>query len=204
MRSYRRCARACRAARLAKNHGGSVSVGIRPCTGAILVLIFALTQGMFWAGVAATFAMASVPPLPSRCLPPWRSARANWRLSSAADQRLCQCRVDDLRHRRLSAHPPVRRDPVRSFARTGAAVLNAANQALRGPAIGVAGSDRALVMARQAPDLVLIAPLSQGRRIVFLFAAPDCIGEQGILILRGIPQGTGAAPALPLINQRRQ
>ena len=34
------------------------SVGIRPCTGAILVLIFALTQGMFLAGVAATFAMA--------------------------------------------------------------------------------------------------------------------------------------------------
>ena len=35
-----------------------VSVGVRPCTGAILVLIFALTQGLFWAGVAATFAMA--------------------------------------------------------------------------------------------------------------------------------------------------
>jgi nickel/cobalt exporter len=34
------------------------SVGIRPCSGAILVLIFALTQGLFWAGVAATFAMA--------------------------------------------------------------------------------------------------------------------------------------------------
>jgi nickel/cobalt exporter len=34
------------------------SVGIRPCTGAILVLVFALTQGMFLAGVAATFAMA--------------------------------------------------------------------------------------------------------------------------------------------------
>jgi ABC-type nickel/cobalt efflux system permease component RcnA len=34
------------------------SVGIRPCTGAILVLIFALAQGLFWAGVAATFAMA--------------------------------------------------------------------------------------------------------------------------------------------------
>jgi len=34
------------------------SVGIRPCTGAILVLVFALTQGMFWAGVAATLAMA--------------------------------------------------------------------------------------------------------------------------------------------------
>jgi nickel/cobalt transporter (NicO) family protein len=35
-----------------------LAVGIRPCTGAILVLIFALTQGMFWAGVLATFAMA--------------------------------------------------------------------------------------------------------------------------------------------------
>ena len=35
-----------------------ISVGVRPCTGAILVLIFALTQGLFWAGVAATFAMA--------------------------------------------------------------------------------------------------------------------------------------------------
>ena len=34
------------------------SVGVRPCTGAILVLIFALTQGLFWAGIAATFAMA--------------------------------------------------------------------------------------------------------------------------------------------------
>src|SRR5262245_2628395 len=34
------------------------SVGVRPRTGAILVLVFALTQGMFWAGVAATFAMA--------------------------------------------------------------------------------------------------------------------------------------------------
>ena len=34
------------------------SVGIRPCTGAILVLVFAVTQGVFWAGVGATFAMA--------------------------------------------------------------------------------------------------------------------------------------------------
>lgn len=36
----------------------ALSVGIRPCTGAILVLVFALAQGLFWAGVAATFAMA--------------------------------------------------------------------------------------------------------------------------------------------------
>jgi len=34
------------------------AVGIRPCTGAILVLVFALTQGLFWAGVASAFAMA--------------------------------------------------------------------------------------------------------------------------------------------------
>lgn len=34
------------------------SVGIRPCTGAILVLLFALSQGLLWAGVMATFAMA--------------------------------------------------------------------------------------------------------------------------------------------------
>jgi ABC-type nickel/cobalt efflux system permease component RcnA len=36
----------------------ALSVGIRPCTGAILVLIFALAQGLFWAGIFATFAMA--------------------------------------------------------------------------------------------------------------------------------------------------
>jgi len=34
------------------------SVGIRPCTGAIFVLGFALSQGMLWAGIFATFAMA--------------------------------------------------------------------------------------------------------------------------------------------------
>src|SRR6185295_19224607 len=34
-----------------------VAVGIRPCSGAILVLVFALAQGLFWAGVVATFVM---------------------------------------------------------------------------------------------------------------------------------------------------
>jgi nickel/cobalt exporter len=34
------------------------AVGIRPCTGAILVLVFAISQGLMWAGVFATFAMA--------------------------------------------------------------------------------------------------------------------------------------------------
>jgi ABC-type nickel/cobalt efflux system permease component RcnA len=35
-----------------------VAVGLRPCSGAILVLVFALAQGLFWAGIAATFVMA--------------------------------------------------------------------------------------------------------------------------------------------------
>jgi nickel/cobalt exporter len=30
---------------------------LRPCSGAILVLVFALAQGLFWAGVAATLVM---------------------------------------------------------------------------------------------------------------------------------------------------
>jgi len=34
-----------------------VAVGLRPCSGAILVLVFALAQGLFWAGVVATFVM---------------------------------------------------------------------------------------------------------------------------------------------------
>ena len=35
-----------------------VTAGSRPCSGAILVLVFSLAQGIFWAGIAATFAMA--------------------------------------------------------------------------------------------------------------------------------------------------
>jgi nickel/cobalt exporter len=33
------------------------AVGLRPCSGAILALVFALAQGLFWAGIAATFVM---------------------------------------------------------------------------------------------------------------------------------------------------
>jgi nickel/cobalt transporter (NicO) family protein len=36
----------------------SFAVGIRPCTGAILALLFANAIGIYWAGVAATFVMA--------------------------------------------------------------------------------------------------------------------------------------------------
>lgn len=36
----------------------SLAVGIRPCTGAILALLFANAVGVYWAGIAATFVMA--------------------------------------------------------------------------------------------------------------------------------------------------
>jgi nickel/cobalt transporter (NicO) family protein len=38
--------------------GVAVAAGIRPCAGALVVLVFALSQGLFAAGIAATFAMA--------------------------------------------------------------------------------------------------------------------------------------------------
>jgi nickel/cobalt exporter len=34
-----------------------VAVGLRPCSGAIIVLVFALAQSLYWAGVAATLVM---------------------------------------------------------------------------------------------------------------------------------------------------
>jgi nickel/cobalt exporter len=34
-----------------------LAVGLRPCSGAILLLVFALAQGLFWLGVASTFVM---------------------------------------------------------------------------------------------------------------------------------------------------
>ena len=37
--------------------GAIFAVGLRPCSGASLVLVFALAQGLFWAGIAATFVM---------------------------------------------------------------------------------------------------------------------------------------------------
>ena len=36
----------------------ALAIGVRPCTGAIAILIFSLSQGLLWAGVFATFAMA--------------------------------------------------------------------------------------------------------------------------------------------------
>ncbi|HMK70026.1 MAG TPA: nickel/cobalt transporter [Xanthobacteraceae bacterium] len=34
-----------------------VAVGLRPCSGAIIVLVFAMAQGLLWAGIASTFVM---------------------------------------------------------------------------------------------------------------------------------------------------
>jgi len=35
-----------------------IAAGARPCSGAILVLVFALAQGVYWAGIGAALAMA--------------------------------------------------------------------------------------------------------------------------------------------------
>jgi nickel/cobalt transporter (NicO) family protein len=34
------------------------AAGVRPCAGALVILVFAASQGLLWAGIAATFAMA--------------------------------------------------------------------------------------------------------------------------------------------------
>jgi nickel/cobalt exporter len=40
-----------------RGFGTIFAVGLRPCSGAILVLVFALAQGLFWVGIAATLVM---------------------------------------------------------------------------------------------------------------------------------------------------
>ncbi|MCF8478380.1 MAG: nickel/cobalt transporter [Pseudolabrys sp.] len=42
---------------LKRGLAATVAVGLRPCSGAIIVLVFALAQGLFWVGVASTFVM---------------------------------------------------------------------------------------------------------------------------------------------------
>jgi len=48
------------AGRLSLSRAASIvlAVGLRPCTGALVVLVFALSQGMIWAGIGSTLAMA--------------------------------------------------------------------------------------------------------------------------------------------------
>jgi nickel/cobalt exporter len=43
---------------IAKACSLAFAVGIRPCSGALLVLIFANTLGLYWAGITSTFVMA--------------------------------------------------------------------------------------------------------------------------------------------------
>jgi nickel/cobalt transporter (NicO) family protein len=42
---------------LRRGLGAIIAVGLRPCSGAIIVLVFALAQGLFWIGVASTVVM---------------------------------------------------------------------------------------------------------------------------------------------------
>jgi ABC-type nickel/cobalt efflux system permease component RcnA len=37
--------------------GVVLAVGLRPCSGALVVMVFALSQGVLWAGIAAVFLM---------------------------------------------------------------------------------------------------------------------------------------------------
>lgn len=37
----------------------AVAAGLRPCSGAIIVLVFAISQGIFLIGIASTFAMGA-------------------------------------------------------------------------------------------------------------------------------------------------
>lgn len=43
---------------MAKAWSAILAVGIRPCSGALIILVFALSQGLFAAGIAATLVMA--------------------------------------------------------------------------------------------------------------------------------------------------
>ena len=100
------------------------SVGIRPCTGAILVLVFALTQGLFWAGVAATFAMAlgtaiTVAALATLAL----GSRETCAQAGRTEQRLGQHGVDHLRHRWRHRHFAVRAIDVHGLVGSSTAIL---------------------------------------------------------------------------------
>jgi ABC-type nickel/cobalt efflux system permease component RcnA len=75
--------------------GIALGIGIRPCTGAILVMLFALGQGLLWAGVLATFMMSlgtaltvsflAVLAVTSRDLAlRWSGASSTWGASLAA------------------------------------------------------------------------------------------------------------------------
>ena len=80
-----------------------VAVGLRPCSGAILVLVFTLAQGLFWAGVVATFVMglgtaitvATIATLVGRCATTGPSASPR----PAAATACCSCAASRSRRR---------------------------------------------------------------------------------------------------------
>jgi nickel/cobalt transporter (NicO) family protein len=70
--------------------GTVIAAGARPCSGAILVLVFAMAQGLFAAGVAAAFAMAIGTAVTTAALA-WIAVFAKstaMRLASGEDSRL--------------------------------------------------------------------------------------------------------------------
>ena len=71
-----------------------VAVGLRPCSGAIIVLVFALAQGLFWIGVASTFVMGLGTAITVAASPRSRSPRAalpgGWPRASPAPA-CCSC-----------------------------------------------------------------------------------------------------------------
>ncbi|MFN0218501.1 MAG: nickel/cobalt transporter [Hyphomicrobium sp.] len=56
----------------------ALSVGIRPCSGALLLLVFSLSQGMIWAGILGTFAMALGTALTVSALAAMAVGSRNW------------------------------------------------------------------------------------------------------------------------------
>ena len=104
------------------------SVGIRPCTGAILVLVFAVTQGLFWAGVAATFAMALGTAITVAVLATLALGSRELALKlGGASGKWASVVWTTCSHRRCARHLPVRRASVRRLARPGPAVLTLGN-----------------------------------------------------------------------------
>ena len=75
-------------------HGLSaiVAVGLRPCSGAIIVLVFALAQGLFWIGVASTFVMGLGTAITVAAIATLAVARAD---SPAACKSKTGCRNDN-------------------------------------------------------------------------------------------------------------
>lgn len=78
------CAHSLAAAGAERTHGlrGAallvLSIGLRPCTGAVLVLVFAHVAGIAWAGVAAVLAMAGGTALASAALAVVAVSLRNW------------------------------------------------------------------------------------------------------------------------------